>query len=43
MHVQQEVFIQHTYVGQKIGTGLIDLLVNSVVAIEIKNLVDLEF
>lgn len=41
LHVQQEVFVQHSYMGQKIGTGFIDLLVNSVVVIETKNLVKL--
>jgi len=41
LHIQQQVYVQHTYLGRKIGTGYIDLLVNQRVAIEIKNLVRL--
>src|SRR5258706_7639711 len=41
LHIQEQVYVQHTYLGRKIGTGYIDLLVNSSVAIELKNLVQL--
>jgi len=41
LHVQEQVYIQHTYLGRKIGTGYIDLLVKNSVVIELKNLVQL--
>jgi len=41
LHVQEQVYIQHTYLGRKIGTGYTDLLVNNSIVIELKNLVQL--
>lgn len=41
LQVQEQVYVQHTYLSRKIGTGSIDLLVNRSVVIEIKNLVKL--
>lgn len=41
LFVQEQVYIQHTYLGRKIVNGFIDLLVNESVVIELKNLMHL--
>ena len=41
LQIQEQVYVQHTYLGRKIGNGFIDLLVNGSVVLELKNLVHL--
>jgi len=41
LFVQGQVYVQHTYLGRKIGNGFMDILVNECVAIELKNLMRL--
>jgi len=41
LFVQEQVYIQHTYLGRKIGNDFMDILVNECVVIELKNLMRL--